>query len=134
MAVVERLSTGATLTWNAATVLKVVDFAFGGESPPEDVTGQEDGTARDYIAGLIELDAFRFSIIYDAIDTVHAALNTDFAAGTPRAAVFTGPDGVIYAWTMVIEELTEHAPLGGVVRADLVLALSDRDTVSEAGI
>ena len=132
MAVVERLATGATLSWNAATVLKVVDYEYGYECPQEDVTGQED-TARDYASSLAEFVAHRFTVIYDAIDTVHAALRTDFEARTSRAAIFTGPDGVAYNWTCVLEELSEHAPLGGVVKADLILALYDRDSVAEAG-
>lgn len=133
MAVVERISTGATLTWNATTVLKVRDYEYGGTAPAEDVTGQEDGGQRDYIAGLRELDPFRFTIIFDTGDTVHAALNTDFAAGTKRNVVFTGPDSQVIAFECAIEELSEALPMGSVLTAELVLVLTDRDTVQVTG-
>lgn len=134
MAVTERISTGATLTWNTATVLKVRDYEFGGTCEPQDVTGQEDGQNRDYVAGLVELDLFRFRIVFDKADTVHDALDDDFVAGTARAVVFTPPDGIVYGFTGAIEELSESAPLGGVIMADLGIVLTDRDTVSAAGI
>ncbi len=134
MAIVERIASGASLKWATATVVKVVDYEYGFECPAEDVTAQADGGHRDYIAGLAELIAHRFTIIYDILDTVHATLNTAFHAGTAAAVEFTAPDGVIYDWTCIIEELSEHAPLGSVVKADLVLALQDRDTVLETGL
>lgn len=135
MAVTERISTGAALTWNAATVLKVVDYEFGGSAPAEDVTGQMDGVgatatlARDYVAGLRELDLFRFTVIYDKLDTVHDALDDDFVAGTRRNVVFTAPDGVIYSFEGAIEELSESMPLGSAMKADIAIMLTDRDTV-----
>lgn len=134
MAVTERLSTGGVLTWNSSTVLKVRDVEFGGTASPEDVTGQEDGSNRDYVAGLIEFDFFRCTIIYDKRDTVHDALDDDFAANTTRTFTWTGPDGIVYSFTGAIEEFNENAPLGSVVTAELVIMITDRDTVSVAGV
>jgi hypothetical protein len=136
----ERLSTGATLTWGGTTVLKVVDYSFGGTAPPQDVTGQKDGVGgtvtkeRDYIAGLRELDALMLKLIWDHIDTSHALLNTDFIAGTKKAVVFTGPDTIAIAFDGVIEDLSEAMPLGSVITADIVIALYDRDTLSDQGV
>lgn len=125
----ERLSTAAVLSWGGTTILKVVDYAFGGTAPAEDVTGQEDGGQRDYIAGLRELDLATFKIVWDHTDTSHALLNTDFIAGTKKAASLTTPDGIVYVFDAVIEDLSEAAPLGSAITADLTLALYDRDTI-----
>lgn len=135
----ERLSTGATLTWAGTTILKVVDYAFGGTAPAEDVTGQTtDGSTatkeRDYIAGPRDLDFFTFKLIWDHIDSSHAALNTAFIAGTSAAVVFTAPDAIAIAFTGVIEDLSELMPLGSAITADLTIALYDRDTLSDVGV
>lgn len=134
MPVVERLSTGATFVWNSSSVLKLRDYDFGGTAEPQDITGQEDGSNRDYVAGLIEFDMFRFVVIYDKADSVHDALDDDFAANTTRTFTFTGPDGIAYSFTGFIEEFNELAALGTVITAELLITLSDRDTVSVAGV
>lgn len=130
----ERLSTGATLSWGGTTILKVVDYSFGGSAPPEDVTGQEDGGQRDYVAGPRDLDAFVFKLVWDHIDASHALLNTDFSAGTKKAVIFTAPDGIAYAFDGVIDDLSEMMPLGRAITADLTIALYDRDTLSDVGV
>lgn len=134
----ERISTGATLTWDGSgalvTVLKVVDYSFGGTAPAEDVTGQEDGGNRDYVAGMRDLDLFTFKLIWDHIDASHAALNTDFITGTLGEVVFTDPAGIAIAFKGIIEELSEAMPLGSAITADLAIALYDRDTVSDVGV
>ena len=135
----ERLSTGATLTWAGTSILSVVDFAFGGTAPAEDVTAQTtDGSTaskeRDYIAGHRELDVFTFKLIWDHIDSSHAALNTAFLNGTSGAVVFTGPDGIAISFIGIIEDLSEAMPLGSAISCDLTIALYDRDTLSDQGV
>ena len=135
----ERLSTGAMLTWGGTTVLKVVDFSFGGTAPAEPVTGQTtDGSTatkeHEYVAGMRELDALVLKLIWDHIDASHALLNTDFIAGTKKAVVFTGPDAIAIAFDGVIEDLSEVMPLGSAITADVTIALYDRDTLSDQGV
>ena len=130
----ERLSTGATLSWGGTTILKVVDYSFGGTAPAEDVTGQGDGGQRDYVAGVRELDVFTFKLIWDHIDASHALLNTDFIAGTKKAVIFTAPDAIAIAFDGVIDDLSELMPLGSAITADLSIALYDRDTLSDQGV
>ena len=139
----ERLSTGATLTWDGSgalvTVLKVVDYAFGGTAPAGDITGQTtDGTTavkdRDYVAGPRELDALVLKLIWDHIDSSHAALNTDFLNGTVGELVFTAPDGIAMAYKGIIEDLSEAMPLGAAITCDITIALYDRDTLSDQGV
>lgn len=134
--VVEKLSTGSTMSWNAVTTAKIVDIGWGGEAPAQDITGQSDGAgatltaSRDYVAGLRENVSFRFGLIWDALDASHAALYVDFEAGTKRNVVFVTPDGTSYAFEAAIEELSEAQPLGSVIRADVVLMLTDAETLT----
>ena len=130
----EKISTGTTFTWaGGSAVAKIVDVSYGVENSAEDTTGQEDGRDRDFVAGLREV-TLGMSLVWDALDTTHAAILTSFNAGTKATGVFTPPDGVAFTLDLVIEELGETQALGNVIKADVTFALNDRESLSVAGV
>lgn len=132
MAVTVRLSTGATLTWNSASIGKFRDFGIEVECDPKDVTAQGDGGHRDYIAGLRHV-FINTTLIWDQQDTGHDGLYDDWSAGTARTLTLVTPDGTSKSYTAVITDLSQPAPLGEVVMANVTFEVNDAATISAAG-
>jgi hypothetical protein len=124
MAATNRLSTGITMTWNAASVLKIVDVNCDLDMNPQDATtqigfGSTASTYRSFIAG-ISKDEFTLTCQWDEADTVNTAFLTDAIAGTKRAAVFVLPGSITYTLASVlIGKIAHKNELGSIITADI---------------
>lgn len=133
MAITERISTGCTLSWNAADVGGLVDIGLRGSAPAVDVTPQVVSAAaakhRDYLPGLREVTCTA-KVLWDRQDSAHAAIVTDFDAGTKRTAAFVFESAVGPSFEAVITGLNISAGLGDAIMADLEFAVSDPTTLA----
>ena len=124
MAFTERISTGATFSWNAATPGRLEAFGLSGTAPALDITGQDSGGQRDYIAGIRKV-SYSPTLFWDALDTTCIAFHDDFMAGTTRAAILTTPEGVAFAFDGMIAEKSEAANLGDVIKVSARIEVRD---------
>lgn len=133
MAFTPRISTGAVVTWNSGTIIKVRDVSVRVTADAKDVTGQDDAGYRDYLAGLPRIQ-WTISYVADEADAVHAALRADKRAGTARTLAFTEPGGQVQSFSGVITSLTRPAPLGEAIIGSFTVELADATTLSSAGL
>lgn len=133
MAFTPRISTGAVVTWNGATIIKVRDISVRGSADAKDVTGQDDSGYRDYLAGLPRM-SWIVSYIADEADAVHLALRDDKQSRTARTLAFTEPGGAIQSISGIITSLTRPAPLGEAIVGSFTVELADATTLSTAGL